>query len=498
MRKKEILYLAALLCIFLIFNFWLLRFSHFLLFDDASHLVTVQKNSFSELFRFLPYQIYNDRPVGLLFIKMLYEIAALNWRVYHFSLVCLHILNCILLYFLLKNIFSDIDKSQEHYSLVPFGTVLLFSIWPTIGLAYWWLAAIFDLLGTTVTLVFCIFFYRTSKKNQVSAGWILITVLTLYIALRTKEIFLTVPFIIAALHFILQKYKKIELTKSYYTLTALSCALSVVYFFILQNSRKAYNLSPPDHPYYLEFTPQTLLQNLYRYALLFTDFKRDVYFFEFDHIDLRILTPLFALVLINIYKKEYKSIFISLCSFLFFIAAISVVLPMKNTQHRLYLYFPSIFLLAGITVLFIHSLPYIKSCLSNKIIALLCFALFCFIAFNKTSGYEIRKQQWVHLGKQDLVSLNSALDLLKDIKEKNIPVISENIGYSVLEYGPGDLIKVFSKDPLLDFILIDHSNDACDNDFEEYLVLKPSYKFLKKSCKDLNVSEINYFSRPLL
>jgi hypothetical protein len=475
------LLMLIVLFIFLGINYWLISYEHFFVFDDASHLLIVKHRNLIDFLSILPSQIYNDRPLGQLYIKVIQIFADKNWQIYHLSLLVLHVMNCVLINLLSNEVVKSIKTLRSSAKFISLGTAVLFALWPTSSIAYWWLSAIFDLLGTFFGLLFSIYLFKLHKRNQHVFFSYFFSLCLLLISLRTKEMFLTLPFIITVIMLLIHGKK---INKKWLITSAACSSLSIIYFLILRMAKSSGSVTSQESPYYLDFSYHTIIINIFKYFILLTDFQSSEFIFTNNAPDLLILFPLFTLIVINFLKKNYHLLYIfAVCIFLF-VLSISVTLPMLNMQHRLYLYYPNMFFIFGIMIL-IHGV--INNIRSKALRILLIFSLSCYviyIGYKEQSGYEKRKKYWLQCAEQDKASLDSASRIIqKNNHQKNLNIVKNAAGYTILDYGPGNLIKFFMDDKDLSFFEVKNSQEACRDNPAFYLRMNSKYIISHEECE---------------
>lgn len=103
-RKK--MSLSILFAFSLLSVFWMMSAQNSFCFDDISLLLKVSTSSYEEIFSFWPHTAYADRPVGVMFIKFLYEVFGLDYGCFHAVFVVLHLCNTFLTFVVVKRIFQ--------------------------------------------------------------------------------------------------------------------------------------------------------------------------------------------------------------------------------------------------------------------------------------------------------------------------------------------------------------------------------------------------------
>src|SRR4030042_5587753 len=95
--------LVTLITIFALYLYsYVLKKDFFFYADDWGWLYRAEFSPYKVLFSLLPNQIYNDRPVGAVFIKFIYSLFRLNNINFHLVLLAIHICNSILVYLITR------------------------------------------------------------------------------------------------------------------------------------------------------------------------------------------------------------------------------------------------------------------------------------------------------------------------------------------------------------------------------------------------------------
>lgn len=117
MKKNRSLSKKFLLSILFLFSFlsvfWVVSIDNSFSFDDVTWLQKVSVSSYRELFTVLPHSTYLDRPVGAMFLKLLYDTLGLDYSRHHVVLVIIHLINVLLAFLMSENIFKRKEESQN-------------------------------------------------------------------------------------------------------------------------------------------------------------------------------------------------------------------------------------------------------------------------------------------------------------------------------------------------------------------------------------------------
>ena len=206
--KNQIL-IQGLLVIFsaVIFCGWALSPSNFFQFDDYQWQWRTQTTSYSDLFNIIPYAPYNDRPVGALFLKVLFGVFGVNNVLHHIVLLLVHIASSLLFFWLLRVVLHDyLHQAHQHASTgswkknIPWVSAVFFAGWSTSTLrVISWDAAIFDLLAAPLVLLSALCYFKAQRKSNVQLFISLGCILFYGLALRTKEMVIALPCMLACI-----------------------------------------------------------------------------------------------------------------------------------------------------------------------------------------------------------------------------------------------------------------------------------------------------------
>lgn len=103
--KKKI-YIIMLLGFSLLSVFWIISEKNSFCFDDTTWLLKVSTTSYQDLFSFIPHSAYLDRPIGVIFLKLLYDLFGLDYGYHHAVLIGLHIINTVLVFLVTQVLFE--------------------------------------------------------------------------------------------------------------------------------------------------------------------------------------------------------------------------------------------------------------------------------------------------------------------------------------------------------------------------------------------------------
>ena len=141
------------------------------------------RNDWQLMLRVFPTGQHDDRPIGMLFINLLYELFGFNYRLQLCAILFIHYINSILLFKLSNKV---IDK--KYISII---IVLVFALHYPANSATYYIGAIFDVLCCTFMLLTIICYLGISGKIFDASK--IFSVLFFYLSLRSKEMTLLLP-----------------------------------------------------------------------------------------------------------------------------------------------------------------------------------------------------------------------------------------------------------------------------------------------------------------
>lgn len=440
-KEKDIL----IKCIIIFFAFlsvlWMLTQNNSLTYDDFTTIANARFTDYSKLFHFLPTKSYNDRPIGLMFIKMLDSMFGLNYQLYHIVFAIIHMINIYMVYRISQFIFN---KNQE-YALVP---AAIFGIYPISLMAVSWISAVYDLLCCTFLLLSTLFFLKCIYQENYKIYNEIMSCFFFYIALRSKEMALILP-IIFILYLIGILKNDFLHSRQKYILKFHFCIMFIYTFMLFNGGR---DTIPKDNPYYQNFSPISLIQNAIKYLFIYFDWGNST--FGFRGYTWSAFIGVLAFIVVVIYSL-YRLVKKDSCLFLSILAvgvSLAVVLPMVNMQHRLYLYIPSIFvgIMCAIFLLNLGSSLY-----NFSIYRVTLYLIGIAYLINFTPGYIDYRNNWLHVCQNDAKQLSQLEKLIPPAKGATVYVTNASEGYNIFYYGPGNSLRLLFNDSDLKINLVD-------------------------------------------
>jgi hypothetical protein len=201
----------------------------------------------SGYFAILPDAVYNDRPVGGAFIKLLYRFFALNHGAMQRVLLCLHALNCVALYAFARRY---VGRGRALFAAG------LAAMWFAALDAVGWTAAIFDLLGASLCLLTLLWRQIAADKGN-DLRLDLAGAVTYFLAIRTKEFALGAIVLLLAMGLLLERRRIGETAKALWPYFVVVAMLAARYGYLLLSAPPA-----PGVPYRLQASVATVVTNL--------------------------------------------------------------------------------------------------------------------------------------------------------------------------------------------------------------------------------------------
>jgi tetratricopeptide (TPR) repeat protein len=176
-------------------------------FDDTGSIIY---NSIIRDVRHIidPQNIYSSRLVGQLTFALNYKMHGLNVAGYHIFNLFIHILNALLVYWLLMLTFrtpyasaylqKDVLKTSDPYHWIPLFSALLFVSHPVQTQAVTYIVQRFASLSTLFYLVSLVTYIQargSDSTKKARYAFYAASIISAVLAMRTKEIAFTLPFI---------------------------------------------------------------------------------------------------------------------------------------------------------------------------------------------------------------------------------------------------------------------------------------------------------------
>ena len=176
----------------LAFNAWVLDSAHFFFADDWGWLERAQFRPWRETIHLFPTALYNDRPVGELLIRGLYDLFWLRHGAWNQVWLALHALNIALFVLLARPWLPPMRLALAG---------VLASCWFSTLTAVQWVGAVFDLVGATLVLGTLLAYQHAVLGGGRRWLWLLLSVVLHLAAIRTKEFALGLVAVLAIWEF---------------------------------------------------------------------------------------------------------------------------------------------------------------------------------------------------------------------------------------------------------------------------------------------------------
>jgi hypothetical protein len=331
-------------------NSWILSPNNFFINDDYDWLHIAAFSNYQSMFHLLPAQAYNDRPVGAMFIKLLYDLFGTSSRLHHGVLMGVHLVNGLLVFWLGWKLLAQ--KRVAQAKLIAFCAGLWFAAWPEALFLIGWDAGIFDLLGCTLFLMFMLV-HISSRGSSRRWLWGSVMAVLLLLSLRTKEMAVTLPVLALVTELWLRGSYSRAAAKDALVRLALPFGVLAVYLGAIAARFGSHEAGFGEgSPYFVSLNPLQLLGSVPKYLdLYFNPFNPayDVSGGRFEALTIALIV-LVAIIALHLLSRRQGSPDALPFMFLLGVMSLGPVLPLVNSVQRLYLYFPSAFLAIGVAI----------------------------------------------------------------------------------------------------------------------------------------------------
>ena len=420
-HRKRFTTKSELLGIFLVsflINFPLSLNFRFFYADDWGWLGTASQYPVTFYTRIIPEWIYNDRPIGTIFIDAEFSTFGLNYSGYRLTHVLLHCINAALVYLLTSKFTNKLTATLAAIYFAGF--------YPANAAAFW-VAAIFDLLGLTLSLVSLLFVMRKYESPKFQTGLWLGT-LSLFLAIRTKEFNILVPLLLVLFLKCFFGYTLKQIIRRYWLFFLPSLILGAVYIRLYFASREliastqdVYGFSPSSVPKNLIF----YLKSVFLYE----------YFAIFATIGLVIFTVSSAYFIARFPKDGGFPILFGIAGFIIYLGP---VLLLQGQKSNLYLYSPHAFLGISLASLITKLSPRVM-----KLFLIIVVLASSQILLAQKGGVEFSANKSVY---SKAVWENSVTWIKTLRKGENVYISGLETYFNPFSYGPGASIKILSGD----------------------------------------------------
>lgn len=467
--KKYVNYFFIIL--FTLFaNHWVIGPKNSFVFDDWAYLYKFKFQPLTNFFKLLPDSTYNDRPIGEIFLKILYNLFGDNYQLYHLVLLLLHTVNAILLYQIIIIVAKQKFPKLKHPTELALVCAIIFSIWPKSLMAVQWNAAIFDLLGTFVALIIFRIYPTRFSSQFAKIGKSIVILALFFISLRTKEMFVVLPAILAMYELFNTRGVRRSVKKILNVVIIGQILISLGYIAMLIFLKSNNHIvNDQTSPYFLSTNPLVIAENFFRYVFLYFNYSSVEFSFVQYNI-LGVITSIVFLTIITIGLFKSKKYFFDL-TLIFLLLPISLltVLPLKNIQHNLYLYFPSIFFSLIISVFFYFLIEKtLKNPLWQKTVSILVLIIVTALT-TYSKSITIYRNFWFSVANNNQQTYQSIRAISPPASNSSIYVLNVNDAINSFIQGHGAVFWFSYNDPSLKMILNPETVDRTQNN---YLILQ--------------------------
>lgn len=446
-NQAHILLAAALILSFLTVA-WTLDSGNTLAFDDVSLLSEARFNSWQTLFEILPSESYNSRPVRMLFLKALDQLFGTSYVAFHIVFVFMHLCNVALVYVIFKEVLSrfHIDSCGEMAAM----TALIFGAWSPALFAVQWISSTCDFQCVNFSLlsVLCYLHCTGAKKAVTGFQFGFLSLVTYFLSLRCKEMSLPLP----AVLLVFELAEMIRDKKWRRPSSPCIALLFMMLFYAWLLMKGGVKDIPPDNPYYQNFHPLILLRNLARYIGLYMDpLSPDLQYVFRPSILLGM--AVFGIAVLSAILLAFKKHWYPFLALLVVCGSFICVLPMQNMQHRLYVYFPSVFIAFFFSLLIYELIKRTgKKYISTAFLTVCIIMVLSYYA----PGTQTLHNWWLSVCKSDLSQLMQLERLEPPLPNTEYYIRGTNeTEYTIFFYGPGNSLRYLYNEPSLHTQFVD-------------------------------------------
>lgn len=349
-----------------------------------------------------------------------------------------------------RNTANKVEKNIKHWR---YGIIAgaIFGIYSKALMAIQWDASIFDLLGATFLLLTLFFYIKYAQSKKYNYFYMAVSILCYYLGLRTKEMILCLPIIIAIYEQYMNYCRKRKIRLSIYSITMNTIML--LYSLLLFSLKSVENITESTaNPYFQSFNIFKMLIGIVKYILLYFDLKNPSFTYSsVNGINICGLLLIICIIFYGIYNIIKKKDFLIIVSSIAVGFSLLPVLPMINMQHVLYLYIPSIFIsiTCAVTIMTLSDI--------NTNIWLIIFMIILYL-LSYTPGIKGFREYWIELSKKDMQVIESIKSIPQVPPNTNIYLYGDNLdAYTVFYYGPGFINNLIFNDETIKTHINEHN-----------------------------------------
>jgi len=309
-------------------------------------------------------QFNHQRYIGHITFALNYKFNNYTPFGYHLVNIIIHLINTILVYLLMKNLLTTFENNStaRKNNMIPFIIALIFMVHPVQTQAVTYITQRFTSLAALFALGTLLFYVKFRKAEHGSYWYFLLSLISTFLAYKTKENTATLPFIILLIEIMFFKALSTSLKRRIFFLAPYFLLLIFLAVTFINASSLSGNILTKT----LESTKETAIMTRTQYLmteqrviltyirLLLIPVKQSVdYFYPLSasFFELRTFLSFCALLLLLIIAialfKRFPFISFGILWFFIFLSIESTVIPITDViyEHRVYL--PSIgFILA--------------------------------------------------------------------------------------------------------------------------------------------------------
>ncbi|QVQ29250.1 glycosyltransferase family 39 protein [Achromobacter deleyi] len=391
--------------------YWLLDPRNFFKADDWAWLGFSAFEDIGDFLNILPRALYNDRPVGALFIRGMHHLVGLNYPVFQAVLLLLHAANSVMLYLI---------ACRYMPRKGAFVAAILSATWFVALNAVGWVAAIFDLLGATLCLLGVLLRQQALRRGG-DWRWNIAGALAYLLAFRTKEYAIGLVAVLFLMELLCERRRIRQILLGLAPYIGIFVVYMASYFWIYVQMT-----IPADDPYKPHFSMIDVVSNLWRYI-------ENMFFPEIvgRWALVAVVLGLVPVAVLTAWRRNGAAMW-GLASFAILLGP---TLLLSNHLDNLYLYAPHFFMAIAIGAGFAAGWV-------GRLIAL-ALAIFVLLA-PVVSGQRTVIANFT-LGKTEVIQsqYQFAMEKLAGAEDNTTVVVSGVEPYfNLFSYGPGDALNI--------------------------------------------------------
>lgn len=369
-------------------------------------------------FPILPTQLYNDRPVGEIVLRLLFTLFDFNYVLIHYVLLSIHLLNVYI-------IFQIISKYQRKE--ISLFICLLFGIWYPSNFAIGWIAAIFDLICSTFILGSIYTFMKYAERSE--KKYLLFALIFQILAIRSKEFGILTPVFIFGFLLLNNRYKLSNFFREAIVLFGTSGFFGSIYLLLLLKDKAS---STDSYSIALDFV--AMAANLRNYY--------SILFFRDETISLILLLPIFVTCLLS---RKLKLLRNGLIYIFLFLVSLGPVLILPNQFSEIYLYYPHLFAILA----FCDHLNFIRKEVALPLV--ICIAITLLHPLIQAHNSRLMDYEKFAMTRDQFRNFMISESNNKPAKRYFIHGVTPY--FNPYAYGPGSSIRLLHRDPSIEIFV---------------------------------------------